>query len=71
MTIPVAGFCLGAQKAGTTTLDRVLRPSKELSLPAIKETHYFARDTIYARGDEYYESLFSPQPGSRHQTFRS
>ncbi len=58
-------FCVGAQKAGTTTLHDTLARHAEIFLPARKETHFFARDARYERGIDYYHSeYFSEwQPG--------
>jgi hypothetical protein len=36
-------LCIGAQKAGTTWLDRMLRQSPHIWLPPMKELHYFDR----------------------------
>jgi len=48
---------IGAQRAGTTWLDRLLRSHPEVFLPkARKELHYF--DEHYDRGPTWYESFF-------------
>lgn len=41
-------LCVGAQKAGTTWLDRCLRKHPHLSLPPIKEMHFW--DSFYSLG---------------------
>jgi len=58
MTLP--GFLVvGAQRAGTTWLDRCLRGHPEVYLPVRrKELHYF--DAHYERGAEWYASFFPP-----------
>ncbi len=38
-------LCIGAQKAGTTWLDRALRCHPDIALPLVKEIHYF--DSLY------------------------
>ena len=56
---------IGAQKAGTTWLDRNLRSHPQIWMPRIKEIHYFDRrinDTI-APDDEWYASIFEPGEG--------
>ena len=58
MTLPnVLG--LGAQRAGTTWLDKILRQHAELYLPGQrKEVHYF--DRYYQRGSDWYAAYFPP-----------
>jgi len=52
-----AFLVVGAQRAGTTWLDRHLRAHPEVYLPLRrKEIHYF--DRFYDRGPEWYESFF-------------
>lgn len=48
---------LGAQKAGTTTLQRQLEQHPEVWLPQSKELHYFSLH--YARGTEWYAGCFA------------
>jgi hypothetical protein len=56
---------IGALKAGTTFLDRMLRSHPELNLPEhLKETEYFSR--YYDRGARWYESLFDLSAGGQH-----
>ena len=38
-------LCIGAQKAGTTWLDKALRCHPDIGLPLVKEIHYF--DSLY------------------------
>ncbi len=59
---------IGAQKAGTTWLDRNLRAHPQVWMPKRKELHYFDRgitDTG-ASNDEWYASIF--EPGGGHVT---
>lgn len=49
---------IGAMKAGTTTLFRWLGEHPDCALPHVKEPHFFARDDRFARGLEWYGSLF-------------
>jgi hypothetical protein len=55
---PLPDFlCIGAQKAGTTTLYDRLRGHPDLFLPAEKELHYFSRH--FDRPIDWYESHFA------------
>lgn len=47
-------FVVGAQKAGTSTLDRWLRDYPEIALPQGKETHFFSDQQKFSRGLEWY-----------------
>ena len=56
---------IGAQKAGTTWLDRNLRVHPQIWMPEEKELHYFDRriaDTGLLN-DEWYASIFEPSKG--------
>ena len=55
-------FILGAQKSGTTTLHNLLRSHDRISVPKIKETHFFSHDNIYSNGFNWYIDKF---PSSR------
>jgi len=52
-------FVLGAQKAGTTSLDAWLRLQPGLALPALKETHFFSDDERHAKGLAWYLGRFA------------
>lgn len=56
---------IGAQKAGTTWLDRNLRPHPQIWMPERKELHYFDRRIADMRSpnDEWYASIFEPGRG--------
>lgn len=51
-------FCIGAQKAGTTTLHNILIQHPEIYLPPKKEAHFFDINERYERGLDYYFSNF-------------
>jgi len=55
---PITFICVGAQKAGTTSLYEILsqHPNVGLSLP--KETHFFHDDAKYQKGLDAYHSHF-------------
>lgn len=47
-------ICIGAAKAGTTTLYDVLKDHSQIYLPHIKETHFFDDPQYWDRGAEWY-----------------
>jgi len=47
-------FCIGAQKAGTTTLHDILKQNPDICLPKEKETHFFSIPKLNKRGLAYY-----------------
>lgn len=51
----------GAQKAGTTALDYYLRQHPDLSLPKVKEVHYFDDEREFSNKPDYsnYHAFFS------------
>lgn len=51
-------LCVGAQKAGTTTLHDILKQHPEIYLPEIKETKFFQDNSKYEKGITYYEKEF-------------
>ncbi|MCS6917804.1 MAG: sulfotransferase domain-containing protein [Chitinophagales bacterium] len=52
-------LCVGAQKAGTTTLDQILRQHPDIFLPRkVKETKFFVFADRYAKGAAWYEQEF-------------
>ena len=51
-------FVIGAQKAGTTTIHEFLRAHPDISLPSIKETHFFSHDKVYHKGLDWYLRQF-------------
>lgn len=57
-------LCVGAAKAGSTTIHDVLDLHPEILLPASKELHFFDNDENYAKGSAWYESqFFEVEPG--------
>lgn len=55
--MPLPNFlCVGAQKAGTTTLYEVLKQHPDIYLPDVKEPHFF--DEHYQKGIDWYENTF-------------
>ena len=51
-------FIIGAQKCGTTAIHDLLLSHPELSLPNIKETHYFSNESLYKKGLKWYLKHF-------------
>lgn len=51
-------LCVGAQKAGTTTLYDVLKQHPQIFLPSTKELHFFDWETHFSQGKEWYLSHF-------------
>ena len=49
---------IGAQKSATTSLCSLLGEHPEIFMCDPKEPHYFAKDEVYAKGWEWYASLF-------------
>ena len=64
--MPLPNFiCVGAQKAGTSTLFDVLKQSPDVFFPKKKELHFFEKPELYKKGLNYYQSLF--EEGYNHQ----
>ena len=51
-------FCIGAQKAGTTTLADILSQHTQIYIPAIKETKFFLFPDDYQKGTGYYNAQY-------------
>jgi hypothetical protein len=51
-------ICVGAQKAGTTSLYNILKNHSQIFLPDKKEVHFFDSDQNYNRGLEWYSGFF-------------
>lgn len=49
---------IGAAKSGTSTLHQYLRRHSGIFLPKLKEPEFFSDDSMYARGVDWYGSLF-------------
>lgn len=57
--IPVQNFfCIGVQKAGTSTMADILSQHSQVYLPAVKETKFFLFEESYNKGIAYYNSTF-------------
>lgn len=50
---------IGAAKSGTTTLFQYLKRHPQVCLSSIKEPNFFGMDENYAKGVEWYSSMFS------------
>lgn len=57
--------CIGAQKAGTTTLADILSAHPDICIPPIKETKYFLFDADYQKGKSFYDKYFSNYKGQK------
>lgn len=53
-------YCVGAQKAGTTTLHDILIQHPDIYLPKTKEAHFFDEDDKYKLGLDWYLESFFP-----------
>ena len=51
-------FIVGAQKSATTTIHEYLVGHPDIYLPQQKETKFFARDRLFEKGIDYYESEY-------------
>ena len=51
-------LCVGAQRAGTTTLHDILVQHPDVYLPAIKETKFFQNNDKYKRGLRFYQAKY-------------
>jgi hypothetical protein len=57
--VPLPDFVVvGAQKAGTTSLYRMLRKHPQIHMPRTKELHFF--DVHWDKGVEWYSEQFTP-----------
>ena len=54
-------ICLGAQKAGTTTLHDILKKHTDIYLPSIKEAPFFHKDENYNKGEDWWLNEFFPK----------
>ncbi len=57
--------CIGAQKAGTTTLADILCRHSEICIPPIKETKFFLFPEDFNKGEDFYNSYFSNYNGQK------
>ncbi|HET8963307.1 MAG TPA: sulfotransferase [Chitinophagales bacterium] len=57
--IPVQNFfCIGVQKAGTTTLAEVLNQHGQIFLPTVKETKFFLFEEDFNKGIDFYNATY-------------
>jgi hypothetical protein len=57
-------LCVGAAKAGTTSLSDILGQHPDIFLPSLKEAHFFDRPDYYEKGLGWYENeIFSKCKG--------
>jgi len=64
-TIKPNFICIGAQKAGTTTLADILSQHSDICIPPLKETKFFLFDEDYKKGEDYYASFFTNFKGQK------
>lgn len=58
-------FVIGAPKCGTTTMYELLASHPEIAMCERKEPRFFSHDSVYARGWDWYLSLFPDRAGAR------
>jgi len=58
-------FIIGAPKCGTTSLADLLSKHDDVYFCPKKEPRFFSHDSIYQRGSNYYEELFSEADNQR------
>lgn len=51
-------YCIGAQKAGTTTLHDILKNHPNICLPNQKEAPFYQNDSQYSKGKDWYEKKY-------------
>jgi Sulfotransferase domain len=54
--------CIGAMKAGTTSLYGYLNEHPQIEMPAVKEIDYFVEELNWPRGQDWYEGHFAHVP---------
>ena len=59
MTAKPNFLIIGAPKCGTTSLCAILRQHPDIFMPECKEPDFFSRDEVFARGQDWYGSLFA------------
>ena len=58
-------ICVGANKAGTTSLQELLKQHPDVYLPEEKEIHYFDNDKSYGVGIEWYQKYYHKFDGQK------
>ncbi|MBW8191104.1 sulfotransferase domain-containing protein [Neiella marina] len=64
----VAFVVAGAQKSGTTALDKYLRCHNDLLMPDKKEVHFFDHSKLFEKGEpnyRQYQAYYEPQTNDR------
>ena len=59
-------FLLGFQKSGTSTIHEWLKQINSITLPDIKETHYFSKKSNYNKGMNWYLENFNISKNTTH-----
>jgi hypothetical protein len=54
----ISFYCIGTQKAGTTTLHDILKTHSQIYLPENKEAHFFDRNDRFNKGINWYLNYF-------------
>lgn len=69
---PLPSFLvIGAQKAGTSALFKMLATHPELLAPEVKEQHFFDREEVFALGADHYRAQFPHPSGRRAHSFEA
>ena len=59
-------FLLGFQKSGTSTIHEWLKQINSISLPDVKETHFFSKKSNYKKGIKWYLGNFNVYENTTH-----
>lgn len=59
-------ICLGAQKAGTTTLHDILRHHPQIYLPYFKEAPFFSEEEPYSKGMDWWLDFYFADYNDEH-----
>lgn len=59
-------ICVGANKAGTTSLQNILIQHPRIFLPEEKEIHFFDNNENFSQGIEWYEKYYTGADDSQH-----
>ena len=63
---PALAICVGAAKAGTTSLHATLAAHPEIAVTTVKETDFFVDEHKFEKGlDHYFNTYFNRSPRSR------
>ncbi|PLX16379.1 MAG: hypothetical protein C0601_10445 [Candidatus Muiribacterium halophilum] len=53
---------IGTPRSGSTTISELLKKSKDVDVPYMKELHFFSNSYIFKKGKDWYESHFDSNP---------